>query len=128
MAQAPVYKIPRACVTHFYEPGRQQRRSLVDVRTRHIEPAFPLNDPVTGASRHQDEGEEERKNPPSHDGGRSYSPGSPLGLVVFISVRLVDDLLGDNLFNDICVYVWQPRYIYGGPFHWRICAATYLRG
>ncbi len=61
-------------------------------------------------------GVEIKDNSPSHDGGRRHSLGPPLGLVIFVPVRLVDDLFGNDLFDDICVYVWRPRYAYWGCF------------
>jgi hypothetical protein len=78
------------------------------VRTRRIEPAFPLDNPVTAKTEMSFERKKRGKdNAPSHDGGCGHSLSPPLGLVILIPVRLVDNLLSDYLLDDICVYVWR---------------------
>lgn len=83
IAQGSVYKILGACVTHFYERGRQQQRTLADVRARPIERTFPLNDPLTGASPSVNNYDERRGRE-----GRTTYPRMTVAVVIRLARRL----------------------------------------
>jgi len=63
----------------------------------------------------------EGKGAPPHDGSCGHPLSSSLGLVILELVRLVNDLFGDDLLDDICACLHRSTFI-------SVPSMTYLRG
>ncbi len=61
------------------------------------------------------------KGTPPHDGSCGHPLSSSLGLVILELVRLVNDLFGDDLLDDICACLHRSTFI-------SVPSMTYLRG